>query len=54
MGSAIKNVKAIFVDEVSMMESGMLNNLNSKLQTVFYNFEQIFAAMDIFCGDYNK
>ena len=52
MRNALKNVGILFVDEVSMIGSKLLLDLNTRLQSIFYNFDEMFGGKNIiFCGD---
>jgi hypothetical protein len=50
--SAMINVRAIFLDEVSMIGSGLLNIINSRLQHINQEYDLTFGGIDIItCGD---
>ncbi|XP_058445649.1 uncharacterized protein LOC131426905 [Malaya genurostris] len=50
--NAFANVKAIIVDEVSMVGADVLNNIHTRLQNITGNYDDPFGGMNIiFCGD---
>jgi hypothetical protein len=50
--TAFDNVRIVFVDECSMIGSGLLAQINSRLQHILHDHEHPFAGMDmIFTGD---
>jgi len=49
---AFKNVRIVFVDECSMIGSGMLKTIDSRLKSIMHNHEQPFGGMNmVFCCD---
>ncbi|CAK9832801.1 ATP-dependent DNA helicase pfh1, partial [Anthophora retusa] len=50
--SVMRNVRAIFVDECSMIGSGLLNQINNRLQHIFQQYDKTFGGINmIFTGD---
>ncbi|XP_058827523.1 ATP-dependent DNA helicase PIF1-like [Topomyia yanbarensis] len=50
--NAFANVKAVIVDEVSMIGADALNNVHTRLQNITGNYDDPFGGSDIiFCGD---
>lgn len=50
--NAFANIKAIIVDEVSMVGADVLNTIHTRLQSITGNFDDPFGGMNIiFCGD---
>ncbi|XP_058811059.1 uncharacterized protein LOC131675952 [Topomyia yanbarensis] len=50
--NAFANVKAVIVDEVSMIGADVLNNVHTRLQNITGNYDDPFGGSDIiFCGD---
>lgn len=50
--AAFANVRVVFVDECSMIGSGLLGQINSRLQHILHDHERPFAGMDmVFTGD---
>ncbi|XP_065077679.1 uncharacterized protein LOC135700938 [Ochlerotatus camptorhynchus] len=50
--NAFANIKAIIVDEVSMVGADVLNTIHARLQSITGNYDDPFGGMNIiFCGD---
>lgn len=50
--NAFANVKAVIVDEVSMVGADILNNIHTRLQNITGNYDEPFGGINIiFCGD---
>ncbi|XP_062540963.1 uncharacterized protein LOC134209005 [Armigeres subalbatus] len=50
--NAFTNIKAIIVDEVSMIGADVLNTIHTRLQDITGNFDEPFGGINIiFCGD---
>lgn len=50
--NAFANIRAIIIDEVSMIGADVLNTINSRLQEITGNYDDPFGGMQIiFCGD---
>ncbi|XP_055623676.1 uncharacterized protein LOC129767083 [Toxorhynchites rutilus septentrionalis] len=50
--NAFKDVKAVIIDEVSMIGADILNTIHARLQDITGNYEDPFGGINIiFCGD---
>ena len=50
--TVFENVRIVFVDECSMIGSGLLGQINSHLQQILCDYKRPFAGMDmVFTGD---